>query len=231
MVKATFLGHSCWAIREDDREVLIDPWLTGNPQAAATAESQNPTAILVTHAHNDHMGDVEGIARRSGALVVSNFEIASYLQGKGVNAHPMHLGGARTFDWGWVKLTLAFHGSTLWLEEEQQALTLGHPCGFLLRMGGRTIYHAGDTALFGDMALIGRRHPIDLALLPIGDNFTMGIDDAVEAVRLLQPTAVAPMHYNTFPPIAQDPQEFVRKVSAETSARPIVVAPGESVEV
>jgi L-ascorbate metabolism protein UlaG (beta-lactamase superfamily) len=231
MVKATFLGHSCWSIREGDREVLIDPWLTGNPQAAAAAEEQNPTAILVSHAHNDHIGDALAIAQRSGAVVVSNFEIASYLQGLGASAHPMHLGGAHSFDWGWVKLTLAFHGSTFWIEEEQRAMTLGNPCGFLLRMGDRTIYHAGDTALFGDMALIGRRHPIDLALLPIGDNFTMGIDDAVEAVRLLQPAAVVPMHYNTFPPILQDPQEFARKVTAETSARPIIVAPGGSVEI
>jgi L-ascorbate metabolism protein UlaG (beta-lactamase superfamily) len=230
MVKATFLGHACWAVREGEREVLIDPFLTGNPQAAATAETQNPTAILVSHAHNDHVGDAAAIARRSGAVLVSNFEIASYFQSLGLNAHGMHLGGAHTFDWGWVKLTLAFHGSTLWIEEEQRAVTLGNPCGFLLRMGGKTIYHAGDTALFGDMALLGRRHPIDLALLPIGDNYTMGIDDAVEAVRLLQPAVVVPMHYNTFPPIVQDPEEFARKVRAETSARPIVVPPGQSVE-
>jgi L-ascorbate metabolism protein UlaG (beta-lactamase superfamily) len=230
-MKATFLGHSCWSIREGSHEVLIDPFLTGNPKAAATADPQNPTAILITHGHNDHVGDAIAIAKRSGALVVANFEIASYLQQKGVNAHPMHLGGARQFDWGWVKLTLAFHGSTYMDEELGYPITLGNPAGFLLRMGGKTVYHAGDTALFGDMALIGRRHPIDLALLPIGDNFTMGIDDAVEAVRLLEPAAVAPMHYNTFDLIAQDPEEFAQKVRAERKAHPYVVAPGESIEI
>jgi L-ascorbate metabolism protein UlaG (beta-lactamase superfamily) len=229
-MKATFLGHSCWSIREGNSEVLIDPFLTGNPKAAATADAQNPTAILVSHGHNDHVGDAIAIAKRSGALVVANFEIASYMQQKGVNAHGMHLGGARQFDWGWVKLTLAFHGSTYMDMESGFPITLGNPAGFLLRMGGKTVYHAGDTALFGDMALIGRRHPIDLALLPIGDNFTMGIDDAVEAVRLLQPAAVAPMHYSTFDLIAQDPEEFARKVRAETQARAYVVAPGGSIE-
>lgn len=229
MVRATFLGHACWSIRAGEHEVLIDPFLTGNPQAAAAAEAQNPTAIIVTHAHNDHVGDAVEIARRSGGLLVSTFEIAGYFGQKGIKTHPLHQGGARAFDWGWVKLTLAFHGST-YMESDGAGITLGPPAGVLLRMEGKTIYHAGDTALFGDMALIGRRHPIDLALLPIGDNFTMGIEDAVEAVRLLQPKAVVPMHYNTFDLIAQDPEAFARKVREETSARPVVLAPGESLD-
>jgi L-ascorbate metabolism protein UlaG (beta-lactamase superfamily) len=230
MVRATFLGHSCFSIRAGDHEVLIDPFLTGNPSAAATAEAQSPTAILVTHAHNDHVGDAVEIARRTGALLVSTFEVAGYFGEKGIQTHGLQHGGARQFDWGWVKLTLAFHGST-YQTPDGGGVTLGNPAGVLLRMDGKTIYHAGDTALFGDMALIGRRHPIDLALLPIGDNFTMGIEDAVEAVRLLQPKTVVPMHYNTFDLIVQDPEAFARKVREETGARPVVLAPGESVEI
>jgi L-ascorbate metabolism protein UlaG (beta-lactamase superfamily) len=229
MVRATFLGHSCFSIRAGSHEVLIDPFLTGNPTATAAAAEQNPTAILVTHAHNDHVGDAIAIAKRTGALLVSNFEIASYFGQQGIQTHGLQLGGAHQFDWGWVKLTLAFHGST-YEEADGAAVTLGNPAGVLLSMEGKTIYHAGDTALFGDMALIGRRHPIDLALLPIGDNYTMGIDDGVEAVRLLQPKMVVPMHYNTFDLIRQDPEEFARRVREETSARAVVLAPGKSVD-
>jgi L-ascorbate metabolism protein UlaG (beta-lactamase superfamily) len=229
MPRVTFLGHSCCTVQADGHTVLIDPFLTGNPLAAARPDQIDPTAILVSHGHNDHIGDAIDIARRTGATVVANFEIATWCQQAGVNAHPMHIGGAHTFGWGWVKLTPAWHGSTL--IDDQGFHTLGTPTGFLLRMGGRTVYHSGDTALFGDMALIGRRHPIDLALLPIGDNFTMGPEDALEAIRLLQPRRVVPIHYNTFDVIAQDPRAFARQVAAETKAECVVLAPGESVEV
>jgi L-ascorbate metabolism protein UlaG (beta-lactamase superfamily) len=210
MPRVSFLGHACCTIEEGGRTILIDPF-------------------LVTHAHNDHLGDAIEIARRSGATIVSNFEIAAWCEGAGVKTHGMHLGGARAFDWGWVKLTLAFHGSTF--EDESGMHTLGNPAGLLVRVGEKTVYHAGDTALFGDMALIGRRHPIDLALLPIGDNFTtMGPDDALEAVRLLRPRRVVPIHYNTFPPIQQDPQAFASRVAAETETVCVVLAPGEGVD-
>jgi L-ascorbate metabolism protein UlaG (beta-lactamase superfamily) len=228
MPRVTFLGHSCCSFEDGGRVLLIDPFLTGNPQAAARPEQLRPTAILVSHAHSDHLGDAIDIARRTGATIVSNFEIATWCQNAGVTVHPMHMGGSHTFDWGWVKLTLAFHGSTL--IDENGFHTLGNPVGFLVRLGERTIYHAGDTALFGDMELIGRRHPIDLALLPIGDNFTMGPDDALEAVRLLRPRRVVPMHYNTFAVIVQDPQAFARRVAAETEAECTVLAPGESLD-
>jgi L-ascorbate metabolism protein UlaG (beta-lactamase superfamily) len=228
MPRVTFLGHSCFLIEQGGSVLLIDPFLSGNPVAARKPDQIAPTAILVSHAHNDHLGDALEIARRSGATVVSNYEIATWCQQQGVSAHAMHLGGAHTFPWGWVKLTLAFHGSTY--ADESGFHTLGNPAGFLVRVGERTIYHAGDTALFGDMALIGRRHPIDLALLPIGDNFTMGPEDALEAVRLLRPRRVVPMHYNTFDLIAQDPQAFARQVAAETEAECVVLQPGESVE-
>jgi L-ascorbate metabolism protein UlaG (beta-lactamase superfamily) len=228
MPTARFLGHSCFEIQDSNNRILIDPFLTGNPKAAASADEVNPTAILVTHAHNDHLGDAIGIARRTGALIVSSFEIATWCEQQGVQAHGMALGGGHAFDWGWVKLTLAFHGSTY--IDDTGFHTLGNPAGILLRVGGKLLYHAGDTALFGDMALIGRLNKIDLALLPIGDNYTMGPDDGLEAVKMLQPAAVVPMHYNTFDLIAQDAHRFAERVQAETSARCVVLDPGQSIE-
>ncbi len=229
MPRVTFLGHACCTIEERGRMLLVDPFLTGNPLAAARPEQLDPAAILVTHAHSDHIGDAIAIAQRSGATIVANFEIASWCQNAGAQAHGMHIGGAHQFEWGWVKLTPAWHGSTL--VDESGFHTLGTPAGFLVRVGERTLYHAGDTALFGDMELIGRRHPIDLALLPIGDNYTMGPDDALEAVRMLRPRRVVPIHYNTFDLIAQDPQAFAQRVKANTDAECVVLAPGESVGV
>jgi L-ascorbate metabolism protein UlaG (beta-lactamase superfamily) len=229
MPRVTFLGHACCTIEHNDQTLLVDPFLTGNPVAAAKPDQLKPAAILVSHAHSDHLGDAIDIARRTGAPIVSNFEIATWCQKAGVNAHGMHLGGAHAFDWGWVKLTLAFHGSTL--IDESGFHTLGNPAGFLVRIGDRTIYHAGDTALFGDMERIGRRHPIDLALLPIGDNFTMGPEDALEAVQLLRPRRVVPIHYNTFDLIRQDAPAFARQVAAQTDAECVLLAPGESVDV
>jgi L-ascorbate metabolism protein UlaG (beta-lactamase superfamily) len=226
MPTARFLGHSCFEIQEGPHRILIDPFLTGNPKAAVSAEDVNPTAILVTHAHNDHLGDAIAIARRTGARIVSSYEIATWCEQQGVPTHGMALGGSHTFDWGWVKLTLAFHGSTY--IDETGFHTLGNPAGILLRLGGKLLYHAGDTALFGDMALIGRLNPIDLALLPIGDNYTMGPEDGLEAVKMLQPAAVVPMHYDTFELIAQDARRFAERVQAETSARCVVLDPGQS---
>jgi L-ascorbate metabolism protein UlaG (beta-lactamase superfamily) len=228
MPTLTFLGHSACQVRNGDTSILIDPFLTGNPAAAAGPEGFSPTAIVVTHGHNDHVGDAVAIARRSGATVVANFEIATFLGREGIATHGLHIGGGHAFPWGWVKLTPAWHGST-YIGQDGTMHALGLPGGALLRVGGRLLYHAGDTGLFGDMALIGR-HGIDLALLPIGDNFTMGPDDALEAVRLLKPKAVVPIHYNTFDLIAQDASDFARRVAAETGASCTVLAPGESVE-
>lgn len=213
---------------DGDTRILIDPFLTGNPLAAASAGELSPTAILITHAHNDHVGDAIAIARRCGATIVSNYEIASWCGAQGAPVHAMHIGGAHEFPWGWVKLTPAWHGST-WAEADGTFVTLGVPAGVLLRVGGRLLYHAGDTALFGDMALVGR-HAIDLALLPIGDNFTMGPEDALEALRLLQPKAVVPIHYNTFPVIEQDGEAWAARVTAETGIRAAALKPGETLE-
>lgn len=227
MPNLRYLGHACFEVRDGSTSVLIDPFLTGNPQAAANADELSPTAILVTHGHNDHVGDALAISRRCGATIVGNYEIATFLGSKGASNHGMHIGGAYQFPWGWVKLTPAWHGSTY--TDADGMHTLGMPTGALLRLGERLLYHAGDTSLFSDMSLIAR-HGIEVALLPIGDNFTMGPDDALEAVKYLQPKVVVPMHYNTFDLIRQDPQSFARRVEAETPARCVVLGPGESLD-
>jgi L-ascorbate metabolism protein UlaG (beta-lactamase superfamily) len=223
-----FLGHSACELRAGDTRILIDPFLTGNPVAAVAAEELSPTAILLTHAHNDHVGDALAIARRTGATVVAIYELAVLLGNQGIATHPLSVGGAHQFDWGWVKMTPAWHGST-YQDESGALLTLGTPGGFVVRVGGSTLYHAGDTGLFGDMALIGRLG-IDLALLPIGDNFTMGPDDALEAARLIGARTVVPIHYDTFPLIAQDAAAWAARVEAETASRGVVLRPGAELE-
>ena len=220
----TFLGHGSFSIKTAGKTVVIDPFFTGNPQAAVTADEVTPDVLIISHGHGDHVGDAIEIAKRTGCLVISNFEIVTWLQEKGVsNVHPLHIGGGRDFDFGRVKLTIAHHGSSL-----PDGSNGGSPAGILLKTADGTIYHACDTALFYDMKLIGEEG-IDLAILPIGDNFTMGPEDALRAVKLIEPKRVVPDHYNTFPPIGQDPQAWADRVTAETSAEPVVLAPGESV--
>lgn len=203
----SFHGHSVVKIKTGDFTILIDPFISGNGLTDLIAENEKPNVILLTHGHNDHVGDTVAIAKANDSLVIAPFELAEYLEWQGVRTHGMHIGGAYQFEFGKVKFTQAFHGSS-YVTEKNEIIYTGMPAGILFSAEGKTIYHAGDTALFGDMKLIGERHPIDLAFLPIGDNFTMGIEDAAYAVELLNPQAVVPIHYNTFPPIKQDPNDF-----------------------
>ncbi|OAT81334.1 metal-dependent hydrolase [Desulfotomaculum copahuensis] len=226
-MQVTFLGHAAFLLA-GSKSVLIDPFITGNPVTVSKVQDLHPDLILVSHGHDDHLGDTVEIARQSGATVVSVFELANFCMRHGVGAHPMHIGGSHQFDGVRIKLTPAWHGSGL--ATGGTAEYLGTPCGFIITMDGHTVYHAGDTGLFGDMNLISRRQAIDLALLPIGDNFTMGPDDALEAVQLLQPHTVIPMHYNTWPLIAQDASRFKQDVEAKTTARVAILNPGESYE-
>ncbi len=226
MAKLTFLGHSAWYIEGKDVRLVIDPFLTDNPQARVNPGDLKVDYVLLTHGHGDHLGDGIELAKQNHATVIAPYELAMYCQSKGVeNVHPMHIGGGFNFPFGRVKLTIAHHGSMT-----PDGTYAGNPCGFLITVDGKTIYHAGDTGLFYDMKLIGEMNTIDVALLPIGDNFTMGIDDAVKAVELLQPRLAVPMHYKTFDVINADPEEFVSKVKKK-GGNAQVVPPGESLEI
>ncbi|MEC7557175.1 MAG: metal-dependent hydrolase [Planctomycetota bacterium] len=221
----TFLGHGTFLVETNGTRVLIDPFLTENPSASMTAEEVPADVIILSHGHGDHVGDAINVANRTGALVIANHEIVEWLTGQGVtNTHAQHIGGQHVFDWGTVKLTIAHHGSML-----PDGSDGGNPCGILLKLTDGTIYHAADTGLFYDMKLIGE-DGIDLAILPIGDNFTMGPDDALKAVKLIEPRRVIPDHYDTWPLIAQDAAAWAERVRAETSTEPLVLQPGDSCE-
>jgi L-ascorbate metabolism protein UlaG (beta-lactamase superfamily) len=207
MVQARFLGHSCVTLTDGYHRIIIDPFLDGNPAAGVKSDDIEVNYILVTHGHGDHVGDAIKIALRTGATIVTNYELAVLCGRLGAKVHPMHVGGAHKFEFGRVKLTIAHHGGGY---GEDASIYTGPPVGFLVSLGDRVIYHPGDTGLFYDMKLIGEMNAIDLAFLPIGDNFTMGIDDAVKAAEFLRAKTVVPFHYDTFPAIAAGAEEFAQ---------------------
>jgi L-ascorbate metabolism protein UlaG (beta-lactamase superfamily) len=207
MAKLTYFSHSAWKIESQGTVILIDPFLDNNPTSPVKSKDVHADYIIITHAHGDHIGDAIPIAKANKATIIANFEIANWCGSQGVNAHPMHIGGARTFPFGRVKLTQAFHGSSF-----PDGGYGGMPTGVLITVEGKTIYHTGDTGLFGDMKLIGQLNPIDIVLIPIGDNFTMGLNDALKAVEFLKPKKAIPMHYKTFDVIDADPAKFVENV-------------------
>lgn len=221
--KLTWYGHAALGLETDGHKVIVDPFLTGNPAASISPDDVEAEFILVSHGHGDHLGDTVPIAKRTGATVISVNEIAVWLENQGVKSHGQHIGGGFHYPFGYLKLTLALHGSEL-----PDGSSGGNPCGFLLTTkDGKKIYLAQDTGLFGDMQLIGDEG-IDLAVVPIGDNYTMGPDDALRAVKLVRPKTVIPIHYNTFDLIAQDANAWAERVRKENDSEVVVLDPGQS---
>ena len=218
-----FLGHACFELTERDTRILVDPFLTGNPKAAVEAAELEPTHIFLTHGHADHYGDTVDIAKRTGAQTVAIVELANELGEQGVeNVFDPNIGGTVAFDGGWVRLTPAWHTAV------SPNGTAHMPAGLVISLGGKTVYHLGDTALFSDLALIGKRDQVDVALMCIGGHYTMDRHDAVAAAELVGAGTVIPCHYDTFPPIETDAQAFKSDVEAKTSSKVAVLEPGES---
>jgi len=230
-----FHGHACFELSEGETTLLVDPFLKpNNPSAVATAEEVNPTHLALTHGHADHMADAVAVATRTGAHCVAIVELANWLDSQGADAvSDPNLGGTVSFDWGGIKLVPAWHTNTIPGSDEapfsaEHGISIGVPTGLVIEIGGVTVYHAGDTCLFGDMRLIGERNPVDIALLPIGGHYTMDRHDAVVAAEFVGASTVIPMHYDTFPPIETDAEAFKAEVEAQTSSQVVLLKPGET---
>jgi len=218
-----YYGHATFELADDETSVLIDPFLTGNPKASVSADDLNPTAILVTHGHGDHVTDVVPIAKRTGAPVLAIVELANeFGEEDGVTAMDINIGGTVEFDWGWAKLVPAWHTSTT------PKGTVNTPAGLLINFKDTIVYHLGDTALFSDLQLVGKRHPVDIALICIGGHYTMDRHDAVDAADFVGAKTIIPCHYNTFPPIEVDVGDFKAGVESNTATTVVVLEPGET---
>lgn len=221
-MEVRFLGHACFELADGDATVLIDPFLSGNPKAAIGAEDVAATTILLSHGHADHIGDTVAIAKRTGAPVVAMVELAGEVGQEGIEVRDPNLGGTVKFDWGWVKLVPAWHTSTT------PKGTVNTPAGLLINFQDTIVYHLGDTCVFSDLQLVGKRNPIDIALMCIGGHYTMDRVDAVDAADLVGAKTVIPCHYDTFPPIETDAQAFKSDVESATRSNVVVLEPGQS---
>jgi len=224
MLKVQYFGHSAFLLDDGKTRIIIDPFLSGNPLATVKPEEIKVDYVVLTHAHGDHLGDTIDIAKQNHASVIAIYELANYCESKGLESHSLGTGGSCELPFGKIKLTIAQHTSSI------NGQYMGDAVGVIITMDSKNIYHCGDTGLFYDMKLIGEITPIDLMLVPIGDYFTMGIDDAVKAVELCNPKTAIPMHYNTFSAVKADPTIFVDKVS-KIGKKALVLEPGETIEI
>ena len=224
-MQINFIGHATFELVDGDNRILIDPFLApNNPSAKLSADDLEPTHILITHGHQDHLADAVALAKRTGAPCIAITELAGWLGGQGIeDVTDPNLGGTVTTDWGSVKVVPAWHTSTT-----PDGTVIGTAAGLIIKLGGRTIYHLGDTCLFGDLKLIGDRHDIDVALVPIGGHYTMDREDAAYACELIGASTVIPCHYNTFPAVAADADAFKADVEQTTSSQVVILEPGES---
>ncbi|WNQ13888.1 metal-dependent hydrolase [Paenibacillus aurantius] len=209
-MKLTYYGHSCVLVEHEGKRLIIDPFLSGNPQSGVDPSSLQVDAVVLTHGHGDHFGDTIEIAKANNCPVIAVFELAAYCASKGAESYGMNTGGSYTFLGFTIKMTQAFHSSSV--QDGDQIIYVGQPVGLLITAGGKTFYHAGDTCLFSDLKLIGELHSIDVAALPIGDNFTMGPEEAAMAAQWVKAKRILPLHYNTFPPIRQDVGQFAERL-------------------
>jgi len=231
-------GHACFELVDGDHHVVVDPFLKpNNPVAEVSADEVEATHILLTHGHVDHVADAVPLAKRTGAHCIAMVELAKWLDAQGVETtSDPNLGGTVETDWGWVKLVQAFHTNTIPGGGDEpfsaeDGIVIGPPSGLVINIGGKTVYHLGDTALFGDLKLIAERTPVDIALIPIGGHYTMDRHDAVVAADLIGAGTVIPMHFDTFPPIETDAEAFKADVESKTSSKVEVLEPGDSLDV